>query len=121
MIGGKNMKYISEIECKSIILDQEKTWKAHLKTFIDYGSYYEAIIEARGSSLTILVGRTEHYNWIAIPYLDVATTLASFDDLFWNEERLSSLINPIDSASIVCTISFINQYKDLLTSKILTK
>ena len=121
MIGEKNIKYICEIECKSIILDQEKTQEAHLKTFIDYGSYYKATIEARGSSLTILVGRTEHYNWIAIPYLDVATTLASFDDLFWNEERLSSLINPVDSASIVCTISFINQYKDLLTSKILTK
>lgn len=121
MIGGKNMKYISEIECKSIILEQEKTWKAYLKTFIDYGSYYEATIEARGSSLTILVGRTEQYNWIAIPYLNITTTLASFNDLFWNEEKLSSLLNPIDSVSVVCALSYINQNKEQLDLKILKK
>ena len=65
----------------------------------------------------MLVGRSDSFNWLALPFLDVSTTLSSFDDIFWNEEKLSLLINPIDSASVVYTIAFIEKYKDFFLLK----
>ena len=109
------------IECKTSIDNKKYTWKAILKSFINHNDYYEAVIEARGSSIHLLVGKSDSFSWLALPFLDVSTTLSSFDDIFWNEEKLSLLINPIDSASVVYTIAFIEKYKDLFFDETLVK
>ena len=97
------------IECKTSIDNKKYSWEAILKSFINHNDYYEAVIEARGSSIHMLVGRSDSFNWLALPFLDV------------NEEKLSLLINPIDSASVVYTIAFIEKYKDLFFDKTLVK
>ena len=109
------------IECKTSIDNKKYSWEAILKSFINHNDYYEAVIEARGSSIHLLVGRSDSFNWLALPFLDVSTTLSSFDDIFWNEEKLSLLINPVDSASVVYTIAFIEKYKDIFFDKTLIK
>ncbi|WP_278453729.1 hypothetical protein [Thomasclavelia spiroformis] len=109
------------IECKTSVDNKKYSWEAILKSFINHNDYYEAVIEARGSSIHMLVGRSDSFNWLALPFLDVSTTLSSFDDIFWNEEKLSLLINPIDSLGIVYTSAFIEKYKDLFFDKTLVK
>ena len=92
IIGVSKMEDNIYIECKASIDNKKYSWKAILKSFINHNDYYEAVIEARGSSIHLLVGRSDSFNWLALPFLDVSTTLSSFDDIFWNEEKLSLLI-----------------------------
>ena len=102
------------IKCSTNLNDKKETWKANLKSIIDYGNYYKAIINARSTHFDILVGYTDDYNWVALPIQEVSCSLASFDDIFWNEERLSNLIGAIDATTIVSTIAFIDRHKDIL-------
>lgn len=103
-----------EIHCDTVIDDETINWNAELKYIKFYQNFYEAIIEGRGSSLNIIVGFTENYNWIAIPNYDVSTSLSRFDDIFWNEEKLSSLIGCVDASTVSHVISFIEYNKDIL-------
>lgn len=107
------------INCKTIIDEQKYVWKAEIKTLINHHYYYEVIIEARGSSLHLLVGTGEFFNWVAIPYLDISTTLSHFNDIFWNEEKLCTILNPVDSATIAYSIAYIE--KHVLNNKKLIK
>lgn len=102
------------IQCKTTIDDEVVKWNATLKSIKFYHDFYEAIIEGRGSSLNIIVGSTNDYNWIAIPNYEVSVSLSYFNDLFWNQEKLSSVIGNIDGATVSYAISFIEYNKEIL-------
>ncbi|WP_281518662.1 hypothetical protein [Thomasclavelia cocleata] len=101
------------IKCSTNLNDKKETWQANLKSITNYGNYYKAIIEARSTHFDILVGYTDDYNWVALPIQEISCSLASFDDIFWNEERLSSLIGVIDATTIATAIAFIDKHKDI--------
>lgn len=102
------------INCCNIMNDKKETWQATLKTILNHDTYYEAIVEARCTSFSILVGSTDNYNWVALPIQEVSCSLSSFNDIFWNQERLSQLISPIDATTVAYTIAFIERHKDIL-------
>lgn len=103
-----------KIKCSTTLNDKRETWHASLKSITNYENYYEASIEARSTHFNMLVGQADSYNWVALPIQEVSCSLASFDDIFWNEERLSSLIGAIDATTIASTIAFIDRHKDIL-------
>lgn len=109
------------IECSTIIEGKQQTWQANLKSITDYGDYYEATIEARSTCFNMLVGKTDNYDWVALPIQEVSCSLAHPTDIFWNEERLTSLIGMVDATTIATVISFIEQYKDILFGNSITK
>lgn len=115
------MKDGISIECSTTIEDKQQTWQANLKSIMNYGDYYEATIEARGTHFAMLVGKTDNYNWVALPIQEVSCSLASPSDTFWNEERLTSLIGMVDATTIAIVISFIEQHKDILFGNSITK
>lgn len=103
-----------KIKCSITLNNKKETWQASLKSITNYENYYEASIEARSTHFNMLVGHTDSYNWVALPIQEVSCSLASLDDIFWNEERLSNLIGAIDATTIVSTIAFIDGHKDIL-------
>ena len=103
-----------KIKCSITLNNKKETWQASLKSITNYENYYEASIEARSTHFNMLVGHTDSYNWVALPIQEVSCSLASLDDIFWNEERLSNLIGAIDATTIVSTIAFIDRHKDIL-------
>lgn len=109
------------IECHTTIDNKQETWQANLKSITNYGAYYEAMIEARGTYFNMLVGKTDNYDWVALPTQEVSCSLASPSDTFWNEERLTSLIGVVDATTIVTVISFIDRHKDILFGNSITK
>ena len=115
------MKDGISIECSTTIEDKQQTWHANLKSIMNYGDYYEATIEARGTHFAMLVGKTDNYNWVALPIQEVSCSLASPSDTFWNEERLTSLIGVVDATTIATVISFIEQHKNILFGNSITK
>ena len=54
------MKDGISIECSTTIEDKQQTWQANLKSIMNYGDYYEATIEARGTHFAMLVGKTDN-------------------------------------------------------------
>ena len=40
-------------------------------------------------------------NFICILEINVGCPLSNWDDIFWNMERLSQLMNPVDAATVV--------------------
>ena len=109
------------IECTTTIEDKQETWQANLKSIMDYGDYYEATIEARSTHFDMLVGETDNYHWVALPIQEVSCSLAHPTDIFWNKERLSSLIGVVDATTITRSIAFIEQHKDILFGNSITK
>lgn len=109
------------IECSTIIENKQQTWQANLKSIMNYGDYYEATIEARSTCFNMLVGKTDNYDWVALPIQEVSCSLANPSDTFWNEERLTSLIGVVDATTISRSIAFIDRHKDILFGNSITK
>lgn len=97
-----------EFNCKT----EDEKWSAIINQFQNYNSYYMANISARGSSINILVGSTDNYNWVALPTYNISSELSHFSDVFWNTEKLTSLIGIVDAVTVATAISFIYQYED---------
>ena len=69
------------------------------------GDVIEAYVEGRGSTMTIIIGDYCNGHFLCVPDLDVGCPLADWDDLFWNFERLSRLLNPVDAITIVAGVA----------------
>lgn len=62
-------------------------------------------VESR-SSLHIIIGKTKQGNFVCVPNFDIGCYLSRFSDIFWNTERLSSLIGPVDGATVAIAIQY---------------
>lgn len=102
------------IKCFATIEDKQETWQARLTSINSYDDYYEVNVEARSTHFDMLVGRTDNYYWVALPIQEVSCSLAYPTDIFWNAERLSSLIGTVDATTIATAIAFIYKHKDIL-------
>lgn len=79
----------------------QRQWTVRVITFEDYDNAYKRmIIEARGSRIDCLIGKTNDYRWICFPELHKSCELAHLSDVFWNEEMISSIINKVDAQSV---------------------
>lgn len=65
---------------------------------------YEINISTNGNSFHVLLGSHLGGNFICIPNWEIGCELASFSDAFWNSEKLSKHINPIDAECIAYSI-----------------
>ena len=70
---------------------------------------YEINISTNGSSFHILLGSHQGGNFICIPNWEIGCELASYSDIFWNSEKLSKHINPVDAESIANSIKQLNK------------
>ena len=58
----------------------------------------------------VLLGECSDGNFICIPGIDVGCPLASLTDVFWNSERLSQIMNPVDAETVVKAIADYAKY-----------
>lgn len=84
---------------------EDQVWDCTVNNYEEYQGYKKANVSGRGSSIDFLYGTTNDYNWIALPVQEIATTLSSFTDTFWNSEKLTSLIGEVDAMTIACALS----------------
>ncbi len=83
-------------------------WKGEISVIRKEKHLTEARVVGRGSALTIALGVYVNGNFLCIPDIDVGCPLSHWTDTFWNLERLSRLMNPVDAATIVygiCALS----------------
>lgn len=77
------------------------SWNCNLRLIKRNGSYYEAILEGRGSSFHVIAGPQIHGMFLCIPNWQIGCELASLKDTFWNSEQLRPHLNIIDTQTVV--------------------
>ena len=82
--------------------EETQQWNSQLEVLeADEGThFYELEIKGRGSLFHVIIGDYSWGTYICIPNHDVGSALGALSDIFWNRERLSRLINPIDAATV---------------------
>lgn len=84
---------------------KKQSWIGQLKIINSSDDSYELEIQSRGWMFHVITGSHCWGNYICIPNHDVGSELASLSDVFWNRERLSRLIHPIDAATVAYGLS----------------
>lgn len=74
-------------------------WTGKIISLEDFGSHYQMRIESR-SGITVLFGKTSFGNFACMPDFNAGCHLASFNDEFYNTEKLISVLNPIDGVTV---------------------
>ncbi len=92
---------------KSFLSDE--TWTGSLRSFVDYGSFQLISFSARSSLLEVIVGQCDSYRWVFLPNYEIGCMQADINDIFWNSEKLSTLIGPTDASTIVYGICYAYQ------------
>ena len=89
-------------KCKNLLSDKDKSiWDASIKKCKETDDGFEAIVETRGTEYHFIVGRSFYGNYLTLVSNNVSLYLAQLDDVFWNAEKLSSLINNnVDSSTV---------------------
>lgn len=80
-------------------------WEGTIEINLVHGNVVEAVVQGRGSTMTIIFGDYTNGHFLCVPDLDIGCPLAAYSDVFWNYERLSALMNPVDAMTIVAGIA----------------
>lgn len=88
-----------EFHCHEKIGKRFQRWSGTVTRLINHGSYYEVYISSR-SGFFFLVGKYINGHFISIPAYNVGSDLSDFGDYFWNNERLASIMNKVDAATV---------------------
>ena len=71
-------------------------------------SIHDPVIQLRivsRSSFFAIIGDTLNGHFICLPDWGVGSHLSDFSDVFWNRERLTSLLGPVDGITIAAALA----------------
>ena len=54
----------------------------------------------RSAGITEIIGEYTHGRFLCIPAVNVGCPMPRWDDVFWNRERLASLMNETDAVTV---------------------
>lgn len=94
--------------CKQETNEGLEKWQGQISNIINHGSHYEIRIESR-SGLTVIFGKTSIGNFACVPDFDAGCHLATLDDEFYNKERLSAALNPVDGLTIAKALKVVSK------------
>ena len=96
---------IKNFTCRHTYGDGEKaSWTGTVLLIEQAGPQAVAHVRGRGSCFTIVIGKNGYGNYLCVPEADVGCRLSDWDDIFWNRERLSRLMNAVDAVTVVTGI-----------------
>lgn len=99
----ENCKELPGYDYKYKWVDMDDVWQedtGHIRYVLDRGNgFFEFYMDAR-SGYTFLVGPKIGGYFCCITAEEKSSELADFRDLFWNQERLSSILSAPDAAAI---------------------
>ena len=79
---------------------RREAWTGELILLGGGNGWYEAEINGRGTYFHILAGRHKYGNYLCIPNHDIGCELSDFSDIFWNEEKIGSLMRKVDAVTV---------------------
>lgn len=90
------------------VLDHQyhSCWKAYISDYQISGSFLRLVIISNDCRFEVLYGKCPDYRWLFLPILEIGCMQADPSDIFWNTERLESILNRRDALTIVHAIRF---------------
>ena len=79
---------------------RRETWTGERILLGGGNGWYEAEINGRGTYFHILAGRHKYGNYLCVLNHDAGCELSDFSDIFWNEERIGSLLWKMDAVTV---------------------
>jgi len=101
-----------KFECTMKTGKNTENWPGIITNLTKFGSHYELKIESR-SGFIVVIGKTNYGNFACIPDYDVGCHLSTLNDLFWNSERLSAIMNKVDAVTVAHALQAIAEHIDL--------
>ncbi|MBU3192290.1 hypothetical protein K9O30_23005 [Clostridium bowmanii] len=101
-----------KFECTMKMGKKIESWSGMITKLTKFGSHYELKIESR-SGFIVVIGKTNYGNFACIPDYDVGCHLSTLNDLFWNSERLSAIMNKVDAITVANALQAIAEHIDL--------
>lgn len=93
---------MNTFECKQ----GKKSWKSTITRFENYGTHYEFMIQGR-SSIMVIFGKTSRGFFACMPDFNVGCHLVCLNDVFWNAERLSVVLDKADGITVASALVFL--------------
>lgn len=87
---------------------EEERWDLELCIISRQGPFTEFVASGHGSHLHAITGPQTNGNFLCLPAHGIGSELASFTDVFWNYERLSTLIGPIDATTLTTALKYLD-------------
>lgn len=87
--------------------DYESRWNGRIKWLKNHGSHYEMKIDSR-SGIVVLFGNSSFGSFACMPEFGAGCHLSSLSDDFYNTERLSAVLGPIDGTTVSAALSAIS-------------
>ena len=88
-----------KFECINNTSPNVEYWSGEITNIQIYNNYYEAFLVSR-SSIYIVFGKTTRGGFLCAPDFELGCHLVSFNNKFWNKEKLVELFGIIDGITI---------------------
>ena len=96
-----------EFQCVHRMKKRTQTWQGMIYLMKVEAGHIEVSITGRGSYFHVITGPHSAGNYICIPNYNVGSELASYEDLFWNKERLSKSMGIIDAITVATGLTWL--------------
>jgi hypothetical protein len=100
-----------DFKCINQKRTRKETWNGHISSIKNYGSHIEIKIQSR-SGILVLLGKTSFGNFACMPDYGAGCHLASLDDIFYNTERLTNVMNKVDGITVAYALAAIAEKYD---------
>lgn len=77
-----------------------QTWQGNIEIISCSGRHIEASITGKGTYFHVITGPHRYGKYICVPNHNLGSELASYEDYFWNKEKLSQIIGMTDATTI---------------------
>ena len=95
-----------KFKCINNKQDKEESWDGDIVYLENCTNWIQMNIQSR-SSLDVIIGCSKYGNYVCVPNFEVGCYLSSFDDLFYNTEKLSRLLGEIDGITVATAIKYV--------------
>ncbi len=97
-----------EFKCVWNKNNKTEKWQGKIVRFIPYESHYEIQIDSR-SFILVLFGISSAGYFACMPDFNTGCFLSDLQDLFWNTERLTSILGNVDGITVATALYYLRE------------
>ena len=91
--------------CSADFGSEKAEWKACVSIIFHTPYMCEAVAEGRSTTFHFVVGYQMYGCFLCVPSHDFGCELAALSDTFWNQERISAYLCPVDTITLANAIA----------------
>lgn len=98
-----------KFQCEYTFEHGKEEWIGRIEHIYNYGNHYEVFVISR-SSILLIIGKTSLGYFACAPDFQAGCHLSSFDDIFYNTEKLCEAMGIVDGVTAAKAIYEFDKY-----------